>query len=648
MSVVFLDFETRSTVGLPNTGVYPYAEHPDTGIWCMAYAFDDEEPQVWLPTDGNLPDRLAQHIWNGEEMHAWNAQFERLVWRHKMTAWVEPTLTQWHCTMARAATYGLPLHLAQAASALLVDEQKDMEGKRLMMQMSRPRRLDEDGRPVWWDDPDKLRRLIEYCKQDVRTERAIHHKLQEPSCSERRIWVLDQQINDRGVGLDLPLIEAAKECAEVALEQANTRLEEITNGEVTAVSEVVSLTAWLNKHTPCDSVAKPAVEDMLAREVPADVREALMLRREAGKSSVAKLATMLDYRAADGRAHGLLQYMGASGTGRWAGRGIQPQNFPRGVVKDVENFIPAVLNKNLDAIRSAGAAPMEVISSMLRSTFIAKPDHRFIVEDYNAIEARVLAWLAGQEDLIELFRTGGKVYETMAATIFDVPVESVAKGSKERHVGKEAVLGLGYQMGWSKFQARCASQAKVQLSDEKAREAVTAYRAKNDKIARLWSSMEQAALSATNLRPVRIAGGKIEFFRSGEWLVMRLPSKRTLKYFKPRAVERETPWGATKTGVMVTGVNSTTKQWGNQYLYGGLLVENAVQAIARDLLADAMVKLDDAGYPIVLTVHDEVVVEPQYGFGSQEEVERIMQTVPDWAVGCPVTVEGWEGERYKK
>ena len=646
--ICFVDFETRSLIDLPDTGVYPYAEHESTDIWLMAYAFDDEEPELWLPSSPP-PRRLVEHIHGGGALHAWNAQFERLIWRYKMGqyGWEQPCLDQWHCTMARAAGYGLPLKLEQAAQALVADHQKDMDGHRLMMQMSRPRRM-EDGKPVWWHDSDKLTRLGVYCKQDVRTERAIHQKLEaEPSPRERRVWLLDQEINDRGVGLDVPLIVAAKGCAEEALDSANARLEEITEGEVTSVNEVVSLSAWLNKHTPCDSVAKPAVEDMLSRDLPPAVAEVLMLRKEAGKSSVAKLESMLSYRASDDRAHGLLQYMGASTTGRWAGRGIQPQNFPRGSVKDVERFIPLIMAYDVARVRQDHPV-MEVISSMLRSMFVAKPGHRFITMDYNAIEARVLAWLAGQADLVELFRSGGRVYEDMAATIFGVSASEIVKGSKERHVGKEAVLGLGYQMGWSKFQMRCASQAKVDLSDDQAREAVTAYRAKNDQIVSLWRDMEQGALSATNLKPVKLRGGKIQFFRVDDWLVMRLPSKRTLKYFQPRVVVRDTPWGTTKECVQITGMNSVTRQWETQYLYGGLLVENAVQAIARDLLADAMLALDAAEYPIVLTVHDEVVMEPENGFGSKEDVERIMQTVPSWAEGCPVTVEGWEGERYRK
>lgn len=648
MITVSVDFETRSTVNLKRTGVYPYARHPSTGIWLMAYAFGDEEPLLWHP--GEPPDpRLADHILAGGPLAAWNAQFERTMWHYKMRefGWPVPLISQWWCTMARAACYGLPLHLETAAKALGIEQQKDMDGSRLMQQMCKPRRVEPDGTIVWWDAPEKIERLGVYCKQDVRTERAIGEQLRPMSDSERRIYLLDQQINDRGVGLDVPLAEAALDVAERALVKANEQISSLTDGDVPAVSAVAAMAGWLHRQgVSCDGVNKQEVASMKARPslAPA-VREVLQIREEAGKSSVAKYESMLEYGREDGRMRGLLAYHGAA-TGRWAGRGPQPQNFPRGTVKNPESFIPIVLRRDLDLL-SLIDAPLAVLSSMLRSVMRAAPGHRLIAGDYAAIEARVLAWLAGHEDLLEDFRHGVDVYKGLAAQIYDVPVAEVDKG--QRLMGKIAVLGLGYSMGWAKFIESCAKFG-VTISEEFSKGVVSVYRMANEPIVALWHSLENAALHAVeNEGAIIAATGRVRFQRRGAWLYMQLPSGRTLKYREPIIVQKETPWGAVKDTVQFKGFNSVTRQWGPAYLYGGLLAENLTQATARDILAEAMLRLDAAGYPIVLTVHDEIVAEvPEGPPQTAEEFESLMTVVPDWAIGCPIKAEVWEGPRYRK
>lgn len=651
MSIVRLDFETRSTVDIKATGVYPYAAHPSTDIWCMAYAFDDEEPLLWRP-DLPADPRLVEHIKAGGEMHAWNAQFERNMWgiMRRRYGWPMVDLGQWHCSMALAASYGLPLSLDQSSRALGLDITKDSEGHRLMMQMCRPRRVEGD-KVVWWDVAEKLIRLGEYCKQDVRTERAVSQRLEPMPDSERRVWLLDQTINDRGMGLDHELAQAAMEFSEIAVDKANRELASLTDGEV-SITNAASLASWLNKNgMSTKGVAKAAVSEMLKRPSTEVVEKVLRIRQEAAKSSAAKYDTMLAWGSApDGRMHGMLQYHGAH-TGRWAGRGPQPQNFPRGTVENIEAFVPLVLERDVETVDLL-APPMEVVSTMLRSAMKAAPGRRLLAADYAAIEARVVAWLAGQSDLVADFAAGRDIYKVLASDIFGVPVDSIGKGSMERFVGKTAVLGLGFQMGAGRFKDTCYLQGGVTISDDLAKRTVDAYRTKYDSIKRLWAALESAAICAVSGEPKKLKACDVSYRYDPEsnFLFCRLPSGREIKYFDPIVQDEPLPWDAAQTRPRVTvmGMDSFTKQWTRYGLYGGLQTENIVQAVARDLLAEAMLRLEESGYAVVLTVHDEVICERDKGAGSLEEFMELMKTTPSWADGCPVNVEGWEGERYKK
>lgn len=327
-----IDFETRSAVDLRRTGVYVYAVHPTTDVWCMAWAFGDEEPALWTPGQP-CPPRLAAHIAAGGTLKAWNAQFERIVWKCILTArygFPEPKLEQYVCTMAQAYAMALPGQLGDAAAALSVENQKDMAGHRLMMQMARPRRTNPDGSLVWWDDDERVRSLLAYCKQDVRTERSIGARLMPLSAEEQELYWLDQRINDRGVKIDERLCVAAKRIVAAATEKLDAELARITDREVTSVSNHQSLAIWIRKRgVPTEGVAKDAIEELLVRDdLPDDVRAALELRQQGAKTSTAKIDAMLTRRNSDGRMRGNLQYHGA-GTGRWAARGAQLQNLPR-------------------------------------------------------------------------------------------------------------------------------------------------------------------------------------------------------------------------------------------------------------------------------------------------------------------------------
>lgn len=647
---VSVDFETRSTIDLRRSGVYPYAKHENTDVWCVAYLMPGEsEARVWRPGDP-VDQELAKWITDGREMRAWNANFERVIWNEIMVPrydWPATTIEQWFCTAADARAMALPGQLGDAARALGVEHQKDNEGKNLMLRMARPRRILESGEIEWWAVPERVRRLVAYCRQDVLAEMDVHKEVRPLSQSERAVFELDQRINDRGIRFDRGLATAARDVAQAAIETANRRLRDVTRGSVHSVAAVGQMVAWLRERgVDTDSVTKQAVRDMKAQELPDDVREVLTIREEAGKSSVAKINSMFEAACPDDRIRGLLMYHGAA-TGRWSGRLVQPQNFPRGSVDDPERFIPLMLERAVDRI-DLEYPVLDVISSMLRCMLTAAPGHKLVAADFSAIEARVLAWLAGERDLLATFADGGDVYKVMASKIYTKPVAEIEK--TERQMGKMAILGLGYGMGAKKFVDACKTMANIDVTADESKQVVDLYRTSNAAIVALWKALEAAALKAVLEPGTRqmAAQGRIRFMCKGGYLWMRLPSGRLLCYSNPKAVERVTPWGSTTQAVRVWGVSSYTRRWEPYDLYSGLLAENAVQAIARDVLVEAMLRADNNGYPVVLSVHDELVTEVPESAGSVKELEDIMSERPQWAPDLPLTSEGWENFRFRK
>ena len=634
--VVSVDFETRSAVDLRKTGVYKYASDPSTDIWCMAYKAPwSDDVQVWLPGD-ELEPRLAGWIIGGGLLSAWNANFERTIWNEIMVdryEWPPTKIKQWRCTMAQASAMGLPRALGQAASVLGVEEQKDKAGAALMLRMARPRKVNADGSYTWWNTKDKIDTLVAYCIQDVKTELSVAATLNDMPDSERRLYQLDQRINDRGVKVDLDLIERVSKLANSASENIDAEIKRLTNGQVKAATNAMDLTAWLRGYgLKVNSVDKQTVTRMLGMEkLHPIIKQVLRLRQDGAKSSTAKYEAMVNAANADDRMRGLLMYHGAA-TGRWSGRLVQPQNFPRPQKKQAElDEIIAKLKADED-VSEYGAGTV-LASDLLRSMLIADDGHRLMFADYSAIEARVLAWIAGQTDLVETFRNGGDVYKEMASAIYNVNVESVTDG--QRQVGKMAILGCGYGMGGKRFAEQCATMG-INVDEDEAKRIVSVYREKNNRIAQYWRDSENDFVEM-----VKGAGrvGSVE---------LPLPSGRSLTYHNPRIIQRETPWGAMRDTAQVDTLNSVTRQWVSQIIWGGLLTENVVQATARDLMATAMMALELKGYNVILSVHDEIISEVPDDFGSLEEMIEIMTRVPAWADGCPVNAEGKEGKRYRK
>lgn len=633
---VSIDFETRSAVDLRKTGVYKYAADPSTDIWCMAYKAPwSDDVLVWQPGD-EVDAHLEDWITAGGLLSAWNANFERTIWNEVMVGrykWPATRIKQWRCTMAQASAMGLPRSLGQAAAVLGVEEQKDKTGAALMLRMARPRKVNADGTVTWWNTKDKVEALVAYCRQDVRTELSVAEVLNEMPDSERRLYQLDQRINDRGVKVDRDLIERVSKLANSASENIDAEIKRLTNGQVKAATNAMDLTAWLRGYElNVTSVDKQTVARMLSIDgLHPIIKQVLRLRQDGAKSSTAKYDAMVHAANADDRMRGLLMYHGAA-TGRWSGRLVQPQNFPRPLKKNDElETIIAKLKADED-VSEHGAGTI-IASDLLRSMLIAEDGHRLMFADYSAIEARVLAWVAGQNDLVETFRKGGDVYKEMASAIYNKAVDAIS--DNERQVGKMAILGCGYGMGGKRFAEQCRTMG-IEVDEDEAKRIVAVYREKNNRIAQYWRDVEQDFVDMVK------EAGRVKSVE------LPLPSGRSLTYHNPRIIQRETPWGAMRDTAQVDTLNSVTRQWTSQIIWGGLLTENVVQATARDLMATAMMALEVKGYNVILSVHDEIISEVPDNFGSLDEMIDIMTRVPAWAKGCPINAEGKEGKRYRK
>lgn len=646
MREVSLDCETRSALDLKKSGAYRYAQHDSTDVWCFASsAAADDEPALWVPGDA-VPE------WAGDDevmLRAWNAPFERAIWDNILVpryGFPRVRLDRWICTAAEARAMGLPGKLEHAAKALRLGVLKDEVGHRLMMRMAKPRKI-IDGYYTWWDDAERRHRLYEYCRQDVRTERAIKACVRRLSASERQVWLLDQQINDRGVGFDRELAVAANAMAARVDTEMSGVLRDLTDGVVTSTTDDGGLRRFLD----VDSVAKDKVEAELGRYAEGTPQhETLRVWQDVRKSSVAKYASMLECACEDDRIRGTILYHGA-GTGRFAGRLIQPQNFPsRGVIEHdvVEALVPLVRAGNDEGVELIGGPRMQVLSSMLRATLQAREGHQLYSADYANIEGRVIAWLAGEEWRLRAFReydagTGPDLYVLSYSRAFNVPIEMVTK--PQRQIGKVMELALGYQGGVGAFQMMARGYG-VEIEDARADELKAAWRTASPAIVKWWWALEAAAVEA--IKTGRGEARGVVFRREGEWLSCELPSGRKLWYSRPTVQVGYTPWGKEKDEAWVWGQDSYTKQWTRYNLYGGLLAENVVQAVARDIMCGGMLRLERAGYPIVLTVHDEIVCETPAGFGSMDEFLGLMTRLATWASGLPVTASGWSGRRYRK
>ena len=639
-----IDIETYSSAPLPKCGVYRYCDAPDFEILLFSYAFDDEPVQtIDLASSETLPKEAISALGDPNIIKAaYNAQFERVCLSRYLGHWLDPH--QWRCTMVMAAYLTLPGRLADAAVALGTTEKKMEEGKDLIRYFSVPCKPTKTNggrtRNLPADAPEKWAVYKQYNAQDVETERAIRKALEKYPLPEQEweLYALDQQINDRGVRVDKKLVKNAIAVDAAFSQAACQRAKELTGLE--NPGSVNQLKAWLaDQDMPMESLAKKIVQEKAA-QTDGIVSELLNLRLELSKTSVKKYEAMARCVCRDGRVHGLLQFYGANRTGRWAGRLVQAQNLPQNHLPDLELAREIVKSGDEELLDALFASVPGTLSELIRTAFIPRDGCRFLVADFSAIEARVLAWLANEEWVLEEFRGKGKIYEATASRMFHIPKESIVKGNPNyeyRQKGKQATLSCGYGGGVGALKAMGAK-----MPEEEMQPLVDAWRAANPNIVAFWSALDRAARTVIR-RKTSAHVGKVTLYWQDDKMFMRLPSGRNLCYQSPHFTENG--FGSDAIGYYAP---NAAGQMVVQETFGGKLAENATQAIARDILAHALLTLEKNGYPVVFHVHDEAVIEKPTGQGSLEEACRLMAIAPDWAKDLPLRADGYECAYYRK
>lgn len=805
LALATIDFETRSACDLKKHGSWVYSKHPTTEAMCLAFHLPGyEDVDLWhagyedeLIAETELPLDLFAYILAGGAVEAHNAFFERVIWLNVMVArhgWPKVPSRSWRCSASRASACALPRDLENAGKAMGLGTEKDMDGRKLMLKMSKPRQprkaeieefmeangLTGDyrrhkqaciaGSPIFWHFTEEdFYRLCLYCKQDVRTEMELSDALPDLSDTELQVWFLDQEINERGARFDRDMATVALDLAEQWKKKLNKELHEITGVE--RATQRAQVKAWLEE---CEDLELP---DTTAEtmdwyldnvEMSGRARRVLYIMKQVNRTSTRKYQAALDKTDPDDwRARDLLMYHGAN-TGRWSGKGIQVQNLPRGKMGsnasyfnkkgelvlyfDMDVAVEDILEGDIDWLEICYGDVMELLSSALRGMIMPREGYDLIVADYSAIEARCVLWEAGAEDALQVFRTGGDIYCDMATGIYGYNVNK-KDHPDERQFGKQAILGLGYQMGFITFLLTCrkykisfgldqvkrilgtkfnkyhgwvdnylfpkpkdgeaqkaynnrkrqATKVRRQLTDagEKPAEiihelalmkyTVDVYRTRYSEVKAMWNAQEAAALSAVRQwedllwseigfmdegyqelyaprgrvhmaedlkTPVgikwrdgidgpRIKCGPVTWFVMGGFLCCELPSGRLLRYRDPMIKASKTSWGETKDALRYWTV-VTGGKWARTSTYGGKLVENITQAIARDVMAEAMLRSAETIYDALMTVHDELVCEVPSGQGDVKEFEQLMAETAAWADGCPIDAEGGIMKRYRK
>jgi DNA polymerase len=759
--MITLDFETRSVADLIRWGQRRYALDPTTQVLCMAWAYDDDpfvdlwhRDHPWIEKSP-VPDELLDRINNGELIEAHNAGFEFNIWNEALRREfpefdVEITLEQLRCSAAKASCLSLPRALGDAVDALGLPEKKMADGRRLINKLSKPmtRRGKNRGDGVieFCEEEEEHRKNWAYCQQDVRAERGLSDFCPEMTERELEYWRMDFRMNERGITLDEPAATEALKLAKLEVADLNAELKAITAGQVEKGSQRAVLLGWANgrlielgndplANTKADTLSfvldgvptkagdetREALEDQMKEkwdalgEEGARVNRALRICMEVNRTSVSKYKQMVDSVCPDSKLHDIMLYNGADRTGRWSGKGVQPHNFVRGYGGGYKDLTSDGLDEMGDAWRDILTLDRELITMMwgepmvclaksCRGALIASPGKELYAADFNAIEARKLAWLSGCVPMLDMFVPGKDIYIDMASAIYNR--SDLTKADKiERNLGKKAILGLGYSMGWEKFQTTVYMDEGIWLEDEFCQMVVRIYRKeKYPEVPMLWRSAEKAAIAAVIEGGEHYFGGDeldfgmVSYFMSddGNFLHCRLPSGRPLAYLYPRDNMRVTyrfaalnargrpttvnfpakksvpqyrvRWHAEKMAakqfktllpdapesfisphLSFMGRDTYTKMWKRCGTHGGSLVENYDQASSRDLLAEAMFRIDELPeFDLLLSIHDEVIAEAAKGTCTREEYEAIMSIVPSWAQGMPITAEGWIGPRLRK
>lgn len=678
---LFIDIETYSSVDIKACGAYKYIESPDFEILIVGYAFDNEDVVIVDLAQGDeLPDEFEEALFDTSiKKHAHNAVFERLAFKR---AGFDIPIENWYCTAVKAAYCGLPFSLDQVSKKLDLEDKKLDTGKALIKYFSCPCKPTRTNgmrtRNYPWDAPQQWEMYKEYNKFDVLAEREIYNKLikYEIPEFERKLYILDQSINDRGILVDMELAESAIAVdsiyTEILIEQSKkiTNLEnpnsvaqlkswycknyaDIVNAALTEKDKKFLSTANGQFYCPSNqSMAAEPIRMLLKLDAVKAIYElttVLENRQKLGRSSVKKYYTMVNCAMRDKRVRGTFQFYGANRTGRWAGRLVQLQNLSKNHVSNIDIPRELIRNRDWDAVDIMYGDVSDMLSQLVRTTFIAPKGKIYCVADFSAIEARVVSWLANEEWRMNVFKGDGKIYEAAGARMFNVPIESITKGSDLRAKAKNAELALGYQGSLGAMKRMGGD--KMGMSDTEMMHIVKLWRSANPKIVNLWAEIERCAHEAVRYqKPVIGTPRNLVFNCDGSYFMITLPSGHTLYYRNPTFKEKQV--GRSKTKLLFyEGIIQETKQWGLIDTYGGKLTENIVQAISRDLIGYAMLNLTDAGFDITMHVHDEAVAEVPNDSESQswlDKMIRIMSAPPEWASDLPLDAAGFTCKYYMK
>jgi DNA polymerase len=698
---ITIDFETRSRANLKKTGAYEYSLDPSTISTCLAFKTHGN-PKVHLfkfhqmqrPYKLHAPDFQVwwkKKIKEGYLFSAHNAFFEQCIYNNvlvKRFGWPEIPPHLWRCTAAKAAAVAIPRNLAGAGEVMRLSVQKDPAGYQAMMATCKPTRafnayqklklkkyknerdlakLAEPPPPEFLTPeaaPEVFNVLYKYCKIDVVTEELLDDSLPDLIPDEQEMWLLDQKINFRGTRVDMPLVNKISDLMAKEQKVMEKELDVLTMGLVSSGKARMQIMDFLSlEGIEIPDLKAKTVDDFLENgKVTGDAKKLLLLRKKLAKASTAKYQAFKNRAASDGRVRDMLLYHGAS-TGRWGGAGVQPQNFPRGTVKDIYEAIHQI--NTCEDVRDLkmlyGENLMPLFASVLRGMFIASDGHELFVQDWNAIETRVLWWLAGHKKGLDIFREGRDPYWEMARKIFKFDKnlrydETDLEHSNWRQVGKAAVLGCGYQMGWRKFITSAWDVYRAYVTPEIAKIAVSAYRELHSSVKQLWDDYQLAAINAIQNKGAVYPVGLVKFFYKNNFLWVELPSGRRLAYNRPSVmwekVEIKNDDGVVENSFDAQKIKFwgiwKGKNWVLESTYGGKLCENIVQAVSRDLLRDAIKRSEKSNYLTCFHSHDELVVEAPKGKRKSEDFQKVMETLPKWATGLPLKAGGWVGERYRK
>lgn len=654
MTTLHIDIETYSSVDIKSAGVYKYTESKDFEILIVAYSIGDGPVKCYEWQ--YLPDCFFDHLRDEDTIKvAHNAAFERLCFR---AMGYNIPIEQWRCSAVKAAYCGLPMSLGELTKVLNLGEQGKLStGSALIRYFCMPVKATKVNggrtRNNPEHNPDKWHEFKRYCVNDVIAEREISARLKRYKMphSEWEAYHLDQHINDRGVELDLQLATKAMTADQFNTEALNQRLYEITR--LANPNSLSQLRGWIEDRTQLkvESLAKDALQSLITTTEDTAVREVLRIRQQTGKTSIKKYAAMQACVGKDGRARGLFQFYGAGRTGRWAGRLIQLQNLPRNYIRDLAEARELLKTSEPEDFALCYDVS-DTLSQLIRTAIVPSKAKQFLVADFSAIEARVIAWLADEKWRLDVFSTHGKIYEASAAMMFNVPLESIGKGSDLRQRGKVAELALGYQGAVGALKAMGAE--KMGLSEQQMEEIVSRWRGANRHIVQMWADFDSAAKKAMQYPNQTIRHkANVSFRYDGQCLILTLPSGRSLIYWQAQLAQNR--FG--KESIRYRGVDGVTKQWLWIDTYGGKLTENIVQAVARDILLNSLIELQKEEFDVVMHVHDEVVCEfwdrehMPFCYDPDERLKDMitaMTKLPDWAKGLPLGADGYRCKFYMK